>query len=521
MGNWFSYSGGSDWCRVNQWYEDDRSVDVDICWDKNQGEERTTTLYFYDNQNYYSCYLTITQYAGITYYQYVEPTTATIANTGGSSEHILYTNRTGGSWSKSGTATGFSSSINGTTLKIEASSNVGAQPSFSSLSTTSMSFGNGGGSKTSTATVSSGSSTSARSINVAVSYSGYSAGTVTVTQSGFTPNSASYSISDNADWITTSRNGNTITVTTSANQGSAPTRPTFTAFSASPTSFTYSGGTGTMSYTVNAGSSGSSKNARSGTVTVSYGGTSKTITVSQDGYSPGSGYSTAVSVSSDVSWITINSNSKFTVKSNAASASTASLTLSSASTTCVQGGGSGSFTASYSGGTGSTNTRTGTITATCADASGTKSRSVTITQSGQTITASLSVSSNKTWLTVSRSGSTISWSATTNASSSSRSGIITVTYGGVSKTFTVTQSGAAAVTFTMTGGNKLATRSDFNSQIRSYYSSDTSRVITGEEINNMTWTSGAYTYKVTLKSSYSGGRCAICSDIQCTYNYTN
>ena len=74
------------------------------------------------------------------------------------------------------------------------------------------------------------------------------------------------------------------------------------------------------------------------------------------------------------------------------------------------------------------------------------------------------------------------------------------------------------VTITMTGDNKLATRGEFNSQIRKgYYSTDINKAITGEEINNMTWTDGDYNYKVTLNSNYSGGRCAICGDITCTH----
>jgi hypothetical protein len=107
-----------------------------------------------------------------------------------------------------------------------------------------MSFTSSGGSKTSTATVSSGTSRSSRTLTLTVKYGSYSAGTVTVTQSGFTPSRASYSISTSASWITTSRSGNTITVTTSANNSNL---------------------------------------SRSGTVSVSYAGTTKTISVSQEG----------------------------------------------------------------------------------------------------------------------------------------------------------------------------------------------------------------------------------------------
>jgi hypothetical protein len=70
----------------------------------------------------------------------------------------------------------------------------------------------------------------------------------------------------------------------------------------------------------------------------------------------------------------------------------------------------------------------------------------------------------------------------------------------------------------MNGSNKLATRSEFNSQIKgSHFSSDTSKIVTASEISNLKWTSGSHKYIVQFNNAgnYSNtSRCPIHSDIK-------
>ena len=132
-----------------------------------------------------------------------------------------------------------------------------------------------------------------------------------------------------------------------------------------------------------------------------------------------------------------------------------------------------------------------------------------------------SVSSNVTWITITQTNNShhnYSASISVSANSSSnRTGKISFTHGsGATSSLTVTQKGVSRTT--MTGNNKLATRADFNSQMRSgYYSSDTSKVITGYEIKGLSWSDSSYDYVIELNNSgnytSSNGRCVICSDI--------
>ena len=132
-----------------------------------------------------------------------------------------------------------------------------------------------------------------------------------------------------------------------------------------------------------------------------------------------------------------------------------------------------------------------------------------------------SVSSNVTWITITQTNNSHhNYSASISVSansSSSRTGKISFTHGsGATSSLTVTQKGVSRTT--MTGNNKLATRADFNSQMRSgYYSSDTSKIITGYEIKGLSWSDSSYDYVIELNNSgnytSSNGRCVICSDI--------
>ena len=132
-----------------------------------------------------------------------------------------------------------------------------------------------------------------------------------------------------------------------------------------------------------------------------------------------------------------------------------------------------------------------------------------------------SVSSNVTWITITQTNNSHhNYSASISVSqnsSSNRTGKISFTHGsGATSSLTVTQKGVSRTT--MTGNNKLATRADFNSQMRSgYYSSDTSKVITGYEIKGLSWSGSSYDYVIELNNqgnyTSTNGRCVICSDI--------
>ena len=222
-------------------------------------------------------------------------------------------------------------------------------------------------------------------------------------------------------------------------------------------------------------------------------------------------------VKSNQSWATVSGSGNtrtITVAKNPSTSSSRSCTITgsfggkTATTTITQSASifkeiilsPTSKTMSYAGGT-------FTVTATCGnDVTGTNY---------------WSVSSNVTWITITQTNNShhdysASISVSAN-SSSSRTGTISFTHGsGATSSLTVTQKGVSRTT--MTGDNKLATRADFNSQMRSgYYSSDTSKVITGYEIKGLSWSDSSYDYVIELNNSgnytSTNGRCVICSDI--------
>lgn len=222
-------------------------------------------------------------------------------------------------------------------------------------------------------------------------------------------------------------------------------------------------------------------------------------------------------VKSNQSWATVSGSGNtrtITVAKNPSTSSSRSCTITgsfggkTATTTITQSASifeeislsPTSKTMSYAGGT-------FTVTATCGnDVTGTNY---------------WSVSSNVTWITITQTNNShhdysASISVSAN-SSSSRTGTISFTHGsGATSSLTVTQKGVSRTT--MTGNNKLATRADFNSQMRSgYYSSDTSKVITGYEIKGLSWSDSSYDYVIELNNSgnytSTNGRCVICSDI--------
>lgn len=266
---------------------------------------------------------------------------------------------------------------------------------------------------------------------------------------------------------------------------------------------------GSVTVTQDAGLSASiSVNTTSTSVAGAGGTVSLTYTTSGSG---------TLDVKSNQSWATVSGSGNtrtITVAKNPSTSSSRSCTITgsfggkTATTTITQSASifekislsPTSKTMSYAGGT-------FTVTATCGnDVTGTNY---------------WSVSSNVTWITITQTNNShhdyrASISVSAN-SSSSRTGTISFTHGsGATSSLTVTQKGVSRTT--MTGDNKLATRADFNSQMRSgYYSSDTSKVITGYEIKGLSWSDSSYDYVIELNNSgnytSTNGRCVICSDI--------
>ncbi|MCL2572693.1 MAG: InlB B-repeat-containing protein [Defluviitaleaceae bacterium] len=224
------------------------------------------------------------------------------------------------------------------------------------------------------------------------------------------------------------------------------------------------GGFFTMNVTAN-----TSASTRTGTVTVSLPGVpARTVTVTQAAHQANlavssSGWTLQTHHSSQ-STVNVTSNGNWTVSSNA----TSWLTVSRSS-----GSGNGSFVMSATENTGSS-TRNGTITVT----GGGVTRTIPVSQAAQAGSLSLSlttwtpshtadsisvnvfsngqwtVSSNATsWLTVTPASNTgnrpFTISVTANTGASARSGTITVTGGGVTRTVSVTQSAQPAQAATL------------------------------------------------------------------------
>ena len=200
---------------------------------------------------------------------------------------------------------------------------------------------------------------------------------------------------------------------------------------------------------------------RSGTITVTGGGITRTITVTQPGRSltlSRSGWAISGPASNNVT-VNVTSNIAW---NNPTSNNTSWLTVSN----ITRNGTNGSFRINATANTGTTQ-RTGTITVT----GGGITRTISVTQPGRSMTLSASswgmsgpaasnttvnvtaniawsnpTSNNTSWLTVSniaRDGTNGSFriNATANTGTTQRSGTITVTGGGITRTVTVTQPG--------------------------------------------------------------------------------
>jgi len=288
---------------------------------------------------------------------------------------------------------------------------------------------------------------SSRTGKIALTYAGVSKEfTVTQTYSAtsivFTPTSASHDYTSGAYnfkyTISNPREGQKATVSTSDSWITGVTDTN-----------------GTVSYTVVENNSGSS---RTGKITVTYGGISKEFVVTQT-YSATSIAFTPTSASHDYTSGTYNF--KYTI-SNPRESQKAAV---SASDSWITGVTDTNGTVSYKVSTNTTgSSRSGKITVKYGDLS----KTFTITQSAASLTLSsssatysyasasksfsitisnrqsdlaVSVQSDVSWITgVSESNGTVSYKVAENNSGSSRTGNIIVTYAGVSKEFSVTQS---------------------------------------------------------------------------------
>lgn len=83
-------------------------------------------------------------------------------------------------------------------------------------------------------------------------------------------------------------------------------------------------------------------------------------------------------------------------------------------------------------------------------------------------------------------------------------------------TITVTQTGyiyREDIVY-MSGGNKLATRGEFNEQMKSnHFNSSLSKAITYGELQNISWYENEYDYNLYVNGNYSDDKCVICDDI--------
>ncbi len=359
--------------------------------------------------------------------------------------------------------------------------------------------------------ISANASTLPRTASITVSEGGVTR-THTISQAG-----AANSLTINDSNQSFSSGGGTHSVSVS---GNVPWNATDSASWVSITSGSSGSGSGTISYNILANTSTSS---RSATITVMGGGITRTHTISQSGmpsltigdssqsFSSGSG-SHSFSVSGNVSWSASDNASWISISSGSS--------------------GSGNGTVAYSvPANSSTSSRSATITVT----GGGITRTHTISQSGATLsltlgdssqsfsggsgTHSFSVSGNVSWnasdsaswvnITSGSSGNgngTIAYSVLANSSTSSRSATIAVTGGGITRTHTISQSGAESY---MT----INDSSQSFSSVGGSHSFDVSANVSWSTSENASWVTvssgssgngnGTVSYNVSANSSTS------------------
>ncbi len=294
-------------------------------------------------------------------------------------------------------------------------------------------------------TVAANYSTSSRSGTITYKY-GTTTGTIPVSQSGATmnvstsshsspyggdqfsfsassivPSSMSVSVSDNASWVSTGSYGTNYWIATVDPNTSTSSR----------------------SATITVSAKNGSTTVVTKTISISQAGTpAPTLTVSPTSWSPSYGSaSTSFSVSTNQSSWSYSSGASWISGSKSGSTLTLSVTANtstssrSGSVTVSAGGLTRTISVTQAGAPAPTLTVSPTSWSPTA-ASASSNFSVSTNQS------SWSYSSGASWISGSKSGSTLALSVTANTSASSRSGSVTVSAGGLTRTITVTQDGA-------------------------------------------------------------------------------
>ena len=312
-------------------------------------------------------------------------------------------------------------------------------------------------------------------INVTANHTGAErAGTITVTGGGLTrqvsvtqAEAVTLSLTRSDGILMSNATSDTVTVTSNTAWGVPTSNVNWLTIS----EITPTNRTGNGSFRINAAANTTGA-LRSGMITVTAGGTFRTLTVSQSGTATltlvRSGGSLASSATSDT--VTVMANGTWNVPTSDASW----LTISNIAPTNRTGNGSFSINATANT-TGAL--RTGTITVTGSGFT----RQLSVTQSAEVATLTLCSSSrglnqmggnftfditsdiawdistdDASWLTIfapaNRTGNARIWvNATANDTGAARTGIITVTGGGITRQFTVSQV-AATLTVTRNGG---------------------------------------------------------------------
>lgn len=359
-------SGGTGWITVSKEEVDGNSLMLDLYVEDNKTSSRrgaTIRFYEYYSAEFYETTIDIYQNAGQPPSYTINPSSSSMPVYGGKTTHSLSSN-VSGTWSISESYDWITCTLSGSSLTINAesqsysSTSQPTRPTFNSV-TSSLYFAAGGESKGFSVSITAGSSgtqgqsCSSRTGYVAVYQAGAHAGTITVTQAGYTADSlnsaysTSWYVSSKPSWINIS--GSTATAVSNTASASTPS------LSLSSSSTTVAQGGGSGSFTASNGGGTGSTGARDGNITITCSGAnaSKNIYVYQYGHS------TSVSWGlSATSWISASRSGNtisWSVGANASSSSrTGYITVSwgsaSKTFTITQSGASATTTAPVPGG---------------------------------------------------------------------------------------------------------------------------------------------------------------------------
>ncbi len=423
----------------------------------------------------------------------LSPSRRDVSSSGGSTTFSVSTNLGSSQISVRDNASWLTTSLSGSTLRANYSSNTGSSSRTATITVS-------GGSLTRTVTVVQAGnltlslSPSRRDVSASASSTTFRVST--------NLSSSQISVRDNANWLTTSLSGSTLRANYRSNTGSSPRTATITvsggslartvtvaqagnltlSLSPSRRDVSSSGGSTTFSVSTNLGSSqisvrdnaswlttslsgstlranyssNTGSSSRTATITVSGGSLIRTVTVVQAGNPTLSLSPSRRDVSSSASSTT------FSVSTNLGSSQISVRDNASWLTTSLSGS---TLRANYSSNTGSSS-RTATITV----SGGSLTRTVTVVQAGNPAlslspsrravsssggsttfsvstnlgSSQISVRDNASWLTTSLSGSTLRANYSSNTGSSPRTATITVSGGSLTRTVTVVQAGSAA-----------------------------------------------------------------------------